>query len=57
MKKDPSILPSIGILIFIIINMIELFTNSIPDYIYFSTEIIAIGIIITGIIIDRKKKK
>lgn len=53
--KEKSILPAIGIVIYILLSLIDRIIVDIPDYIYISVGLIAIVIIIIGLIKDRKK--
>lgn len=53
MKK--SLLPIIGIIMYVILSIIDKFVVKVPDYIYIIVGISSIVIIIIGIIKDRKK--
>lgn len=53
MKK--SLLPIIGIIMYIILSIVDKFIIKVQDYIYIIIGIISIVIIIIGIIKDRKK--
>lgn len=53
--KNKSILPSIGIVSYIILSIVDKLIVSVPWYLYISIGIFSIIIIIIGIIKDRKK--
>ncbi|MBQ9072406.1 MAG: hypothetical protein IJY25_04545 [Bacilli bacterium] len=53
--KEKSLLPAIGIVIYIVLSLIDRIIVSVPDYIYIPLGLIAIIIIIIGLIKDRKK--
>jgi len=53
MKK--SLLPIIGIIMYIILSIVDKFIVKVTDYIYIIVGIISIVIIIIGIVKDRKK--
>ena len=53
--KNKSILPTIGIIIYLILSIVDKFIVKIPWYLYTSIGIFSITIIIIGIIKDRKK--
>ena len=53
--KNKSILPIIGIVIYIILSIIDKFIIKVSDYIYIIVGISCIIIIVIGIIKDRKK--
>ena len=53
--KNKSILPTIGIISYLILSIVDKFIISVPWYIYISIGIISIAIIIIGIIKDGKK--
>ena len=53
MKK--SLLPIIGIIMYIILSILDKFIVKVPWYIYITVGISSIIIIIIGIIKDRKK--
>jgi len=53
MKK--SLLPTIGIIMYIILSIVDKIITKVPDYIYITVGISSIIIIIIGIIKDRKK--
>ena len=54
--KNRSLLPTIGIIIYIILSIINKFIIRVPNYIYISVGLLAIILIIVGIIKERKKK-
>ena len=53
MKK--SLLPIIGIIMYIILSIVDKFIIKVPDFIYITIGISSIIIIIIGIVKDRKK--
>ena len=55
MKK--SLLPILGIIIYIILAVFDKFILKVPDYIYISVGLLSIILIIIGLIKDRKNKK
>lgn len=55
--KNRSILPTIGIISYLILSIVDKFIISVPWYIYIGIGIFSIILIILGIIKDRKKSK
>ena len=55
--KNRSFIGSIGILLYVVLSLIDRFFYQIPDYIYIPLAILGIGIIIAGLVIDKKKNK
>ena len=53
--KNKSISPTIGIIIYLILSIVDKFIIRVPGYIYISIGIFSIIIITIGIIKDRKK--
>lgn len=53
MKK--SLLPIVGIIMYIILSIVDKFIIKVPDCLYIAVGISSIVIIIIGIIKDRKK--
>lgn len=54
--KNKSLLPILGIIIYIILSIIDKFVLKVSDYVYISLSIIAMILIIIGLIKDRRKK-
>ncbi len=57
MKEKLNLLPSIGLIIYIIVSLLDKFIIEINDYIYITIMVIAIVIIVIGGILNRKNLK
>ena len=55
--KNRSILPIVGILIYLVLSITNRFIYQIPDFIYIPIALIGLGLILVSIIIDYKKEK
>lgn len=55
--KNKSLLPILGIIIYIVLSIIDKLVLKIPDYVYISVGLLSIILIIIGLIKDRKNKK
>ena len=55
MKK--SLFPTIGIIMYMILSIVNKFIVKVPDYIYISVGLLSIILIIIGLIKDRKNKQ
>ena len=53
--KNKSILPTIGIISYLTLSIVDKFIISVPWYIYISIGIFSIILIILGIVKERKK--
>lgn len=53
--KNKSLLPTVGIIMYIILSIINKFIIELPSLIYIIVGIISIILIVLGIIKDRKK--
>jgi len=53
--KNKSILPTIGIIIYLILSIVDKFMIKLPWYLYISIGIFSIILIILGIVKERKK--
>lgn len=53
--KNKSILPTIGIIIYLILSIVDKFIVKTPWYIYITIGIFSIMLIILGIVKERKK--
>jgi len=53
--KNKSILPTIGIIIYLILSIVDKFIVKIPWYLYIIIGIFSIILIILGIVKERKK--
>ena len=47
---------SLGILLYVVVSLVDRFFYEIPDYIYIPLMILGITIMITGFVINKKKK-
>jgi hypothetical protein len=56
-KEKLNLLPSIGLIIYIIVSLLDKFIIEINDYIYITIMVIAIVIIVIGGILNRKNLK
>ena len=56
MKKEPSLLPSIAILIYVLTSLVDRFILKMPDYVYLSIMVIAILMMVIGIVQNKKSK-
>ncbi len=56
MKKEPSLFPSIAILIYVLTSLVDRFILKMPDYVYISIMVIAILMMVIGIVQNKKSK-
>ena len=55
--KERSFIGSLGILLYVVLSLIDIFFYKIPDYIYIPLMVLGIVIIIVGFVIDKKNNK
>lgn len=53
--KDKSILPVVGIIMYLILSITDKFIVNVPDYIYIIVGILSIILIVIGLVKDRIK--